>query len=91
MTTFAIIGLTFILKYGSILHSIRQFLCKDSRYFTEMFKCSLCLGAWSGLAVGLLEKSTLSLSYFFYGAAVSFFADNILELIQSATIKLDKN
>lgn len=91
MTTFAIIGLMFILKYGSILHSIRQFLCKDSRYFTEMFKCSLCLGAWSGLAVGLIQNHDFSLLYFLYGASVSFFADNILELIQSATMKLDKD
>jgi len=91
MITFAIIGLAFILKYGSILHSVRQFLCKDSRYFTEMFKCSLCLGAWSGLFVGLISEGHLSLLYFLYGASVSFFADNILELIQSATMKLDKD
>lgn len=90
MTTFAIIGLTFILKYGTILHSIRQFICKDSRYFTELFDCSLCLGAWSGLAVGLIETSQLSPTYFFYGAAVSFFADLIMELIQTAIIKLEK-
>lgn len=89
MITFATIGLMFILKYGSILHSIRQFLCKDSRYFTEMFKCSLCLGAWSGLFVGFISEGHLSLLHFLYGASVSFFADNILDLIQSASMKLE--
>lgn len=89
MITFAIIGLTFILKYGEILYSVRQFLCNNSRYFTKLFDCALCLGFWSGLAIGMVTNENLLIMPFF-GAAVSFFADVVLELLQTAIIKLEK-
>lgn len=91
MITFSIIGLTFILKYGTILQKLRQYLCKDNRVFQEFFKCSMCIGAWSGLFVGLLETHELSFIYFLYGSAVSFFADNVLDLIQTACNRLERN
>jgi len=90
MTTFAIIGLTFILKYGDILHSIRQSLCENSRYFTKLFECALCLGFWSGLFIGIVTKENI-VTMPFYGAAVSFFADLIMELIYSTMRRLDKD
>jgi hypothetical protein len=89
MITFAIIGLTFILKYGEILYSVRQFLCNNSRYFTKLFDCALCLGFWSGLVIGMMTGENLYIMPFF-GAAVSFFADVVLELLQTAIIKLEK-
>jgi len=89
MITFAIIGLTFILKYGEILYSVRQFLCKNSRYFTKLFDCALCLGFWSGLAIGMITGENLVIMSL-YGSAVSFFADVVLELLQTAIIKLEK-
>lgn len=89
MITFAIIGLTFILKYGEILYSMRQFLCKNSRYFTKLFDCALCLGFWSGLAIGMITGENLVIMSL-YGSAVSFFADVVLELLQTAIIKLEK-
>lgn len=91
MITFAIIGLTFILKYGTILQKIRKFLSSENRLFEELFKCSLCLGSWSGLFVGLLETHELSFIYFLYGSAVSFFADNVLDLIQTTCNRLERN
>ena len=89
MITFAIIGLTFILKYGEILYSMRQFLCNNSRYFTKLFDCALCLGFWSGLAIGMITGENLVIMSL-YGSAVSFFADVVLELLQTAIIKLEK-
>jgi hypothetical protein len=88
MTTFAIIGLTFILKYGSIFNYPRNALRKLSPYFEELFNCSLCLGFWSGLIIGLVSKENLLL-FPFYGAAISFYADHFLELIQTAISKLE--
>lgn len=88
MIPFAIIGLTFILKYGSILNHPRNLLRKLNPFFEELFKCSLCLGFWSGLFIGLILKENLFL-FPFYGAAISFFADQFLELIQTAIIKLE--
>ena len=43
-------GLTFILKYGSILAWLRTPLVKIG-LFRELFKCSLCLGFWSGILI----------------------------------------
>jgi hypothetical protein len=88
MIPLSIIGLTFILKYGSILKYPRGQLIKLGPYFEELFKCSLCLGFWSGLIIGLTSKENLFL-FPFYGAAISFFADQFLELIQTAIIKLE--
>lgn len=50
--TFVLIGLCFILKYGSILNPIRNFLSKFS-FFEKLFKCSLCLGFWVGTLFGI--------------------------------------
>ena len=89
MIALSIIGLTFILKYGSIFNYPRNELRKLSPYFEELFKCSLCLGFWSGLIIGLTSKENLLL-FPFYGAAISFFADHFLELIQTAISKLER-
>jgi hypothetical protein len=77
--TFSCIGLCFILKYGSILSFIRNRLTKY-KYFAELFSCSLCLGFWSGLAIGLLGTYNPIL-FCTYGAAVCWFADYILDVI----------
>lgn len=47
------LGLTYILKYGTILHTLRLFLSKNN-FFNELFKCSLCLGFWSGVFIAPL-------------------------------------
>lgn len=47
------LGLTYILKYGSILNKIRSSLIKND-FFDELFKCSLCLGFWSGILLSPL-------------------------------------
>ena len=50
--TIACIGLTFILKYGTIFDKPRGFLIRQSLFLKDLFDCSLCLGFWTGAAVG---------------------------------------
>jgi hypothetical protein len=45
----AAIGLCFILKYGTILNFLRNFLTSKSQKMKELFDCSLCLGFWCGV------------------------------------------
>jgi len=78
--TVACIGLTFILKYGTILSSIRRKLSNYSSSFRELFKCSLCLGFWSGLTIGLIGPYN-PIIFCVYGAAVCWIADLTLDKI----------
>jgi len=45
------LGLMFILKYGSILDKPRCYVVTRSKFFKELFCCSLCLGFWTGLMI----------------------------------------
>jgi hypothetical protein len=85
--TVSCIGLTFILKYGSILEWLRKFLSKQSLYLMELFSCSLCLGFWAGAVVGLISPYN-PLLFATYGAAVSWYADYVLDYIVAA---IDRN
>lgn len=78
--TIACIGLTFILKYGSILLFFRSKLIGYSNYFKELFSCSLCLGFWSGLAVGIISPYN-PIIFSVYGAAVCWYADFLLDWV----------
>ena len=75
----ACIGLMFILKYGSILAPIRNRLTKID-FFRELFSCSLCLGFWAGLATGLITSTSPHL-FCFYGAAICWTADMLLDVV----------
>jgi len=79
--TVSCIGLCFILKYGSVLSFLRDNLTKYP-YFKELFSCSLCLGFWSGLAIGLIGPYN-PIVFATYGAAVCWYADHILDVIIS--------
>lgn len=86
------IGLCFILKYGSILSFLRKALTRF-KFFKELFSCSLCLGFWSGLIIGLvINRDQLLISEYItfganalmfapYGAAICWVADMILDII----------
>ena len=76
--TLACIGLTFILKYGTILSFIRGRLTSYNDYLKELFSCSLCLGFWSGLIIGLISPYN-PFMFCFYGAAVCWLADLALD------------
>ena len=84
----AIVGLHWIIKYGSILNKPRKIFCKMS-LIKSLIKCSLCLGFWCGLIVGVISQQNI-LTYGFAGAAMCWLADNINIVLQRVDILLDK-
>ena len=68
------LGLTYILKYGSILQKLRLFLTSRSNFFEELFKCSLCLGFWSGVLLTpfIFYKHNIADAILFPTAAAAF-------------------
>jgi len=86
MELLACVGLTFILKYGSILNWPRNLLCKLS-FFQELFKCSLCLGFWSGAVIYFVEQDNILLPL--ASAATCWAADSIVAILQWLEIKLE--
>jgi len=82
----ASVGLTLILKYGTVLRFLRNFLTSRSKKLTELFTCSLCLGYWAGVL--LMPLAIIKLG-FCYGlllplvsAACSWCIDTILQCFQ---------
>lgn len=89
------IGLMWILKHGSILDAPRKFLTFHSKILSELFKCSLCLGFWSGLIIGLysyflIQKSNELFLLPLASSALCWFFDSLLDLIQLSSCRLDK-
>ena len=83
----ACVGLHWIVKYGTILNFIRTPL-KKVTILNELLKCSLCLGFWCGVIVGLICSNwLLPLA----SAATCWFVDNINNVLQSLEIKLDNS
>ena len=81
------VGLMWILKDGSILNIPRKFLSNLSPFFKNLFNCSLFLGFWSGLTVGLVSYYYIeeNFLYFYFplaSAALCWISDSILDLIQ---------
>jgi hypothetical protein len=74
------IGCLFILKYGSILKPIRDFLCKKE-ILMKLFKCSLCLGFWVGLFWSILYDKTLITP--FAVSALCWIVDTALQYLQT--------
>ena len=92
-TLLACVGLTCILKYGSILRWLRLPLCKF-KFFKELFSCSLCLGFWSGVAVALFFYFTtwdsLLILLPFVSAPASWLFDSLIGILQTREMILDK-
>ena len=84
----AIVGLHWILKYGSILNRPREIVTKIP-IFNKLFKCSLCLGTWCGVIVGVYTKNDPIL-YGCCGAAGCWLFDNVNIVLQRVDIKLEK-
>ena len=85
----ASIGLHWILKYGTILNIPRNLVNKVP-IFAELFKCSLCLGFWSGIIVSLITDVDIWI-FPFASAGMCWLADNFNNILQSIEIKLDKD
>lgn len=82
----ACIGLHWIIKYGTIFNKPRNQL-KKFKILNELLNCSLCLGFWCGLFIGILTGELLLA---FASACACWFTDNINNTLQSVEIKLDK-
>lgn len=85
----ACVGLHWILKYGSILNIPRNIITKV-RLFDVLFKCSLCLGFWCGVAISFVSDIHLLLLAC-ASSAVCWFADNINDLVQRLDLKVEKD
>ena len=81
------VGMHWIIKYGSILNMPRNLIRKIS-LFDNLFKCSLCLGFWTGVIVSLSTDHNMLLP--FASAGICWFFDNMNNTLQSVEIKLDK-
>ena len=85
------IGLTFILKYGSILNWLRNILIKN-KFFKELFSCSLCLGFWTGAFIGVIggyiEHDIRFILLPLVSSACNWFADGMIGVIQNIEVIL---
>ena len=95
MTWLAAIGIVWIIKDSYILKKPRDFLKSKSKTLSELLSCSQCLGFWVGVCFSIY----ISLRYGFYEIillypfAVSAFCwlfDSLLDMIQEASVFLEK-
>ena len=88
----ACIGLMFIIKYGSILNWLRKPLLKFS-LFRELFSCSLCIGFWTGVYIGIIacfiEDDPRYVILPLVSCVCCWFADVCISVLQSIEIYLD--
>tara|TARA_Y100001938_G_C7912682_1_gene340421 strand:- start:51 stop:365 length:315 start_codon:yes stop_codon:yes gene_type:complete len=87
-------GLTFILKYGSILAFIRKPLIRI-KFFEELFKCSLCLGFWSGVILAVIVYHLDLWENLYYllplaSACFTWFMDSFIGVFQWSELYLEK-
>lgn len=80
--SFVLIGLCLILKYGSILNPIRDFLTKCS-FFKKLFQCCMCLGFWVGVFFGIFWSGSIWLIplWGFYSSSICWFADYLTMIL----------
>ena len=91
----ACVGLTWILKYATILDPIRKPIKALHPKLNELFNCSLCLGVWSGAAVGLfswyyLNFGAEALLFPLSSAALSWFFDCLIDYIQLQQLRAER-
>ena len=84
-----------ILRYGSIFNTPRDYLCSKSKILNKLLNCSLCLGFWCGVFVSIfnyfiIDQNLIFLLLPFASSAVCWFFDSLLDLIQLACNFLDK-
>lgn len=93
---FSCAGLTLILKYGKPTKFIRDFFTSKNSSFEYLFKCSLCLGFWSGILHSIiyflfyLELSFIVLLLPAASAVFSLFMDSAIQCIQMIELYLKK-
>ena len=78
------IGLCFILKYSSIIQPVRVHLFEYS-FFERLFKCSMCLGFWCGICLGVLHQVGIvnTITFGLYSSYICYIADWVMDTIES--------
>jgi hypothetical protein len=80
--------------YGSILNKPRNLLVNNFSFFKDLFKCSLCLGFWSGVFIAYASYQIDANKHYYYiplsSSAVCWMFDSLLDLIQLSANKLDQ-
>jgi len=74
------IGLCLILKYGTILNYVREILTRRL-FFKELLQCSLCLGFYTGITIGILTDYNI-IQFAFASSFVCWLADHIILLLK---------
>jgi len=80
-----LIGVCFVIKYGSILDFIKTPL-KEYKFFNDLLSCALCIGFhvgfWKAMISGPWSIGDV-LSLAFYSAAICWIADHIIDVMQT--------
>ena len=92
----ACVGLTWILKYATILDPIRRPIKALHPKLNELFNCSLCLGIWTGAAIGLFswhytDIGIIAVLFPFSSAALSWIFDCLIDYIQLQQIRAERD
>jgi hypothetical protein len=84
-TTGVLLGALYLLKYASILNTIRDAITEKSLKLKELFSCGLCLGFWIGVGCWLLTDAPIGVAL--YSAAVCWLGDYAIQIIQKHLYK----
>jgi len=88
-------GLMCILKYGSILSFVRTPLVARFNFFDELFQCSLCLGFWTGVTLGVFLYYTGKWDPFYFlfpllSAPACWTLDSLVGIVKYKEVALQK-
>lgn len=80
--------------YGSIFEKLRVCLSK-SKTLNKLFKCSLCLGFWSGVLVSIVEYTKTESIYNIYyipfaSSCACWLFDSIIDALQELSYYLNQ-
>ena len=81
LTLLASTGLCIILKHGSLFEEFRVYVGSKITKAQELFNCSLCLGFWTGLAIGATSEFNM-LKIGFASAMCSWLVDHAILLMR---------
>lgn len=88
------VGICFIVKYGSILESFRQFTISLFPFLQKLYKCCLCMGFWAGIFIMALNWELCNMEYILFPfscSAVCWLADVLVTLMITINHELEKN
>jgi hypothetical protein len=81
LTLLASTGLCLIIKHSSLLEGFRVYVSSKITKAQELFNCSLCLGFWTGLAIGATSEFNM-LKIGLASAVCSWLVDHTILLMR---------